>query len=317
MPLRPTIEAERQPRHANVVGDVRLLERVLVWRDLEALHKLWVDAGEHRRCAEPDGHRQHEGPRRAGNGGAHQEGGGERGDHGKCIEARDACRCVGVRHARCNAVLGIDKIQLVELIPVCGNEQDAANQEGEVEAWQSSNAAEATSTECRKVTKCSERRGAAEKKNAEALREAQHREAKEVERDVATEDWIDSGSVSGIWNGVLPERDLLPVRRNLCANEHGHNNCTDAQGAVANCGTSAARRAISVCAKEATKCIKNAVRLQIAAVIHEWGSRITRCTRALRLTTKTAGNEPGGSEADHQQHECRERSANEESALQL
>ena len=60
--LRPAVEAEGQPRHADVVGDVRLLERVLIWGDLEALDKLWIETGEHSRCAEPDGHGQHKWP---------------------------------------------------------------------------------------------------------------------------------------------------------------------------------------------------------------------------------------------------------------
>jgi hypothetical protein len=61
----------------------------------------------------------------------------------------------------------------------------------------------------------------------------------------------------------------------LCANEKRNNNSTDAQRAVADRGTSTARRAIAIGAKEPTKRIEDPVGLQIAAVIHQWGSWFT------------------------------------------
>jgi hypothetical protein len=59
----------------------------------------------------------------------------------------------------------------------------------------------------------------------------------------------------------------------LCANEKRNNNSTDAQRAVADRGTSTARRAIAIGAKEPAERIDDPIGLQIAAVIHERGSR--------------------------------------------
>ena len=88
-----------------------------------------------------------------------------------------------------------------------------------MEARQGANAAETTSADRWEVAKCGKRRCATEQQDAKTLREAQDREAEEVERDVATKDWINGRAVGGVWDGVLPEGDLLPVGGNLCANE--------------------------------------------------------------------------------------------------
>jgi hypothetical protein len=144
-----------------------------------------------------------------------------------------------------------------------------------VEAREGANAAKAAGTDRWKVAKCGKRRCATEQQDAKTLREAQDWEAEEVERDVATKDWINGGAVGGVWDGVLPEGNLLPVGGNLCANEEGDNDCTNAQGAVTDRGASATRCAIAIRTKESPERIDDPVGLEVPAVIHEGGSRIT------------------------------------------
>jgi hypothetical protein len=190
-----------------------------------------------------------------------------------------------------------------------------------VEARQGANAAEATGPDRWKVAECSEHRCATEQQDSKALRQAQDWEAEEVERDVATEDWINGRAVGGVWHRVLPERNLFPVGGNLCANEESYNDGTDAECAVADRGASASRCAITIGAEESAQCVDNPFGLQISTVIHKWGSWLTWCVRACcrasRSPTKAASNEPSRSKAEHEECECRKGSAHKEATLQL
>jgi hypothetical protein len=190
-----------------------------------------------------------------------------------------------------------------------------------VEARQGANAAEATGAEGWKVAECSEHRCATEQQDSKALRQAQDWEAEEVERDVATEDWINGRAVGGVWHRVLPEDNLFPVGGNLCANEESYNDGTDAECAVADRGASAPHCAITIGAEESAQGVDNPVGLQIAAVIEERGSRlawrIRACCRTSRSPTKAASDEPSRSKAEHEECECSKGSAHKEATLQL
>ena len=88
-----------------------------------------------------------------------------------------------------------------------------------MEARQGANTAEAASADRRQVAKRGDHRCATEQQDAKTLREAKDWEAEEVERNVATKDWVNGRAVGGVWDGVLPEGNLLPVGGNLCTNE--------------------------------------------------------------------------------------------------
>ena len=97
-----------------------------------------------------------------------------------------------------------------------------------MEAWQGADTAEATGADRWQVAERGNDRSAAEQQNAKTLRKAKDREAEEVERDVAAKDWINGRAVGGVRHRVLPEGDLFPIGGNLCANEEGDNDCTNA-----------------------------------------------------------------------------------------
>ena len=69
----------------------------------------------------------------------------------------------------------VDKFQLIQLIAICGGEEDAANEEGEVEARERANEAESTSTNGWEVAQRREDRSCKQQRHHDPLRQAQDR----------------------------------------------------------------------------------------------------------------------------------------------
>ena len=218
--LAPTIKAEGETRHLQVVGYVWLLKGELVRLHLEALDKLRVETTEHTRRTEPDECGEGERPDGARQRSANQECSGDRGDGRKDVETWKSCGVIGIGDSGGNTRVRIDQLQLVQLIPIGRGEQDATDHQCKVEARECSNESETSGTYRREISERRRKRSCKQKRDTDPLRKAQDWEFKEVEGDVATKDWVnDRGAARIEGDRVLPEADRLPVRSNLCANE--------------------------------------------------------------------------------------------------